>query len=121
MSRSIERDDRMEIIDNSEVVKSAMESVAEKVLTAWSIQGAFNCADELEMTPRRVDTGRLKSSVHGKVQGKSAVISTNVEYAIYVHEGTRYMIPNRFMRNGIERHKDEYIKLLEHILQSTNL
>ena len=35
-----------------------------------------------------VDTGRLKGSITSKVEGNSAVIGTNVEYAPYVEFGT---------------------------------
>ena len=46
----------------------------------------------LERTPRRIDTGTLRSSIHTTlftVNGQPAVqVGTNLEYAIYVHEGT---------------------------------
>ena len=70
------------LTDNSAKLKAALEEAKEKILTEWSITGAGNCADELEMTPRRVDTGRLKNSIHGSVQTNCAVIATNVEYAV---------------------------------------
>lgn len=35
-----------------------------------------------------VDTGRLKGSITSKVEGNSAVIDTNVEYAPHVEFGT---------------------------------
>lgn len=108
-------------IDHTDQVKAALEKAKEQILTAWSIHGASNCANELENAPRRVDTGRLKTSINGRVQGNSAVISTAVEYAIYVHEGTRYMTPNRFLRNGLVEHVDEYRELMEHIVKSTTV
>lgn len=46
-------------------------------------------------------------------KGRSVMIGTNVEYAIYVHEGTSQMSPNRFLKNAYERNKDqisEYFK-----------
>ena len=79
---------------------------------------ADDCANELENSPRRVDTGRLKNSIHGEVEdGDTAVISTNVEYAIYVHEGTRKMAANRFIRNGITNNMDEYKGIVEKCLK----
>lgn len=107
--------------DNSAKVRAAMETAKERILTAWSIQGAVNCAGELENAPRRVDTGRLKGSVNGRVSGNSALIGTNVEYAIYVHEGTKRMTPNRFLRNGVEQHADEYKAIMEYILKSIQI
>lgn len=46
----------------------------------------------LSVSPKRVDTGRLRSSIHtrpikvGAVQG--ARVGSGVKYALYVHEGT---------------------------------
>lgn len=56
-------------------------------------------------SPRRVDTGRLRSSVttvpirHGGVPG--ARVGTDVDYALYVHNGTRYMAPNPFLLDAV--------------------
>lgn len=58
----------------------------------------------LQSDPRRVDTGRLRSSINTQpimVDGVPAVVvGTNVKYAIYVHEGTglygpkaKYIVP----------------------------
>lgn len=38
---------------------------------------------------------------------RSVMIGTNVEYALYVHEGTSRMAPNRFLKNAVERNKDQ--------------
>lgn len=46
----------------------------------------------LQSDPRRVDTGRLRASINTQaytVNGKPVVgVGTNVEYAVYVHDGT---------------------------------
>lgn len=61
----------------------------------------------LGSAPRRIDTGRLRASIKISVftaspWGVGAVrVGTNVEYAIYVHEGTRYMQPNRFITDAV--------------------
>lgn len=58
----------------------------------------------LQTDPHRVDTGRLRSSITAQpytVNGVPGVaVGTNVEYAIYVHEGTglygpkaKYIVP----------------------------
>lgn len=79
---------------------------------------ADDCAAELENPPRRVDTGRLKNSIHGEVEGgDTALVGTNVEYAIYVHEGTRKMAANRFIRNGILNNLEEYREIVEKCLK----
>lgn len=55
--------------------------------------------------PRRIDTGRLISSIHTALfayRGTfGAQVGSNVEYALYVHDGTRYMIPNPYLRDAL--------------------
>lgn len=54
-----------------------------------------------------VDTGNLRASItyeiarDGASGGLSARIGTNVPYAVYVHEGTRYMPARPFLREGL--------------------
>ena len=64
-------------------------------------------ADELENSPRRVDTGRLKGSMTHSSDDRSVTVGTNVEYAIYVHEGTRKMAPNAFLKNAFQLNMDQ--------------
>lgn len=53
-----------------------------------------------------VDTGRLRSSITWRLETESgslvAYVGTNVEYAIFVHEGTRYMEGRPFLVDGLE-------------------
>ena len=53
-----------------------------------------------QLTP--VDTGILKSSINTQPQnlGMSALVSTNTDYAIFVHDGTVYMSGRPFMTMG---------------------
>ena len=89
-----------------------------KAATIISQYAADDCANELENPPRRVDTGRLKGSINGYVEdGDTVVVGTDVEYAIYVHEGTRKMAANRFLRNGIVNNLDEYKGIVEKCLK----
>lgn len=97
---------------------SELENAVYKAATIISQYCADDCADELEHSPRRVDTGRLKNSIKGEVEDRdTVVVGTNVEYAIYVHEGTRYMAANRFLRNGVINNMDEYKEILEKCLK----
>lgn len=45
------------------------------------------------------------------------LVGTNVEYALYVHEGTRYMSPNRFLKNALESNQAELRKIVEKVLK----
>lgn len=127
-------------------VDEAKKAMADKVIQALNAVGLVAESDaklELEHDPRRVDTGRLRNSItHTVVEddgGHAAVIGTNVEYAIYVHEGTgKYaaegggrqtpwvytgsdgkthlthgMKPNRFLRNAIEQNRDKYKQIID--------
>lgn len=78
------------------------------------------CSEALEMDPRRVDTGRLKGSIgHKPVEAELAVyVGTNVEYAYWVHEGTRKMDPNRFLKNGFMLNKEQIGQKYEQALKN---
>lgn len=49
---------------------------------------------------------------------QAVYVGTNVEYGIYVHEGTDRMAPNRFLKNAVERNKDQIKKYIENGLKS---
>lgn len=61
--------------------------------------------DRLGSNPRRIDTGRLRSSIAIAVLPQEGTwvgrVGTNVDYAIYVHEGTRYMRANPFLKDAL--------------------
>lgn len=54
-----------------------------------------------------VDTGRLRSSITWRIEvdskGVVAIVGTSVSYAIYVHEGTRYMSGRPFLLEGLRQ------------------
>jgi len=45
------------------------------------------------------------------------MIGTNVEYAVYVHEGTSRMKANRFLKNAIDENKSELREIVVKELQ----
>lgn len=49
---------------------------------------------------------------------RSVYVGTNVEYAIYVHEGTKRMAPNHFLKNAISKNRGELSEIMKRILQS---
>lgn len=49
---------------------------------------------------------------------KAAYIGTNVEYAVYVHDGTSKMKPNRFLKNAITKHRDVLKSIIERELKA---
>lgn len=54
-----------------------------------------------------VDTGRLRSSITWRIEvdskGVVAIVGTNVEYAVFVHGGTRYMSGRPFLVEGLKQ------------------
>lgn len=44
------------------------------------------------------------------------LVGTNVEYAVYVSEGTRYMAPNRFLKNAMLNNRAELEKIISKVL-----
>lgn len=50
-----------------------------------------------------VDTGRLRSSITWRLESSplTAIVGTNVSYAIFVHEGTRYMPGRPFLTDAL--------------------
>lgn len=99
----------VDISDHSREYMRAFESQLIAALEAVGIHVEGEAKEELENTPRRIDTGNLRNSItHRVVPGESCVyVGTNVNYAIYVHEGTVNMAPNRFLKNAVERNKDQ--------------
>ncbi len=47
-----------------------------------------------------VDSGRLRSSIFTTIRPMSATVSTNTNYAFFVHNGTRYMTGRPFMKDA---------------------
>jgi len=56
-------------------------------------------------SPRRIDTGRLRASINTQIFRRNGVpgarIGTNVEYALYVHNGTRHMQANPYLTDAL--------------------
>lgn len=96
------------ITDNSGVFKAAKEEAIQRAMESVGLHLEGEAADELENSPRRVDTGRLKGSIrHRPIPNGVEVYTSGVEYAIYVHYGTRKMEANAFLKNAFERNMDQ--------------
>ena len=144
------------IDDHSDEYMRDVEKALDVALEAVGIHIEGEAKEELENSPRRVDTGLLRNSITyaldgeapaassysasntsmrkksysisaGKnltngsysgtapkeSKGRSVIIGTNVEYGIYVHEGTSRMSPNRFLKNAVEKNKDQITKYIK--------
>ena len=49
---------------------------------------------------------------------KSVYVGTNVEYAIYVHDGTKRMTANHFIKNGISKNRGKLLEIMGRTLQN---
>jgi len=72
-----------------------------------------------DLAPKR--TGRLANSITHAIDAgeKVAVIGTNTEYAIYVHEGVRGRPGQPFLRNAATQHVDTYAQIFEKHLRGS--
>lgn len=97
------------INDHSDEYKRQLVEQLPAALEAIGIHIEGEAKEELENTPRRIDTGNLRNSItHEVSESENAVyVGTNVEYALYVHEGTSRMEANRFLTNAVDRNKDQ--------------
>lgn len=64
-----------------------------------------------------VDTGALFDSIKGDVKRQSQnlytiTVGTDRKYAVYVHNGTRYLKARRFITDGINRAKGDMEDIL---------
>jgi HK97 gp10 family phage protein len=66
-----------------------------------------------------VDTGRLRASYETTFAPLVGSISPTAYYAIYVHEGTRYMQARPFLREGIEMGKKSIQDYFEQAVAAT--
>lgn len=137
----------IKITDNSREVIEGKNAAVRRFLEEAGLHLEGQAAKELENDPRRVDTGLLRNSITHALDGESTAIveyhadkgdghgryvgtapeeakghdavyvGTNVEYAAYVHEGTRKMTPNRFILNAFERNKEQLQKKLKEALE----
>ena len=98
-----------EMESNVKEVQSAKDRAIGKFLTEAGLHLTGESQRELENNPRRIDTGNLRNSITSQVETaeRAVYVGTNVEYGIYVHEGTMYMAANRFLKNAFERNESQ--------------
>jgi hypothetical protein len=108
----------IKVIDNIPVFMQAEEQAIEAALEAVGQMLDYECAMELGSDPRRIDTGNLALSMEHEVDGKTLTVGNNVEYGVYVHEGTSKMAANRFIRNGFMNNIDNIKNTLQAYLGS---
>ena len=96
--------------DNSQQVLSALEKGKRNALTAIGSSAQTHAKDNITADDLR-DTGRLRNSISYAVDGESAYIGTNVEYAPYLELGTKKITAHHYLKRAVTEHQDEYKKL----------
>lgn len=62
------------------------------------------------------DTGRLANSIQADIEGKSATVFTNLEYAPWLEFGTRTIEPRPFMFPALEKERPAWNRRLDRIV-----
>ena len=133
------------IKDNSQLVLEEAEKATERALYAIGVKAVEGSVDAISGKygiPSAVDTGRLRASISfitptkkgdsgqpkpanaqasdeltGTAEQNTVVVGSNVEYAEYVHNGTSKMAGRPFLREGIDKTKDEMQEQAEKIFK----
>ena len=113
--------------DNTELVLNALESAtkegAQKMADCavdsvqYQILYGYKDPHGKDGHTEIVDTGALFDSIKGDVQRQSQnlytiTVGTDRDYAVYVHNGTRYLKARRFITDGINRARGDMEDIL---------
>ena len=133
------------IKDNSQLVLEEFEKAVERALYAIGVKAVEGSVDAIsgryDIDPA-VDTGRLRASISfitptdkggsgqpkpanaqagdeltGTAEQNTVVVGSNVEYAEPVHNGTSKMAGRPFLREGIDKTKDQMQEQAEKIFK----
>ena len=131
--------------NNSQLVLDALVDATERALYAIGVKAVEGSVDAIsgkyDIDPA-VDTGRLRASISfitptekggsgqpkpanaqagdelsGTAEKNSVVVGSNVSYAEYVHNGTSKMAGRPFLREGIDKTKDQMKEQAEKIFK----
>jgi len=81
-------------------------SPPQKYILAKAFQVANAAKRRLGANPKRIDTGLLRASITVQaIEEKpyGARVGTNVEYALFVHNGTRKMRANPYLTDALRK------------------
>lgn len=96
-------------VDNTDEFEEMLDS---GIMAALEEIGLVAEAAAKKLCP--VDTGRLRNSITHALSGDDTVaIGTNVEYAIYVHEGTSRHKGVPFLREAAQNNKGRFESILK--------
>lgn len=105
----------VKVTSHKDKVLSELKKRKAAALEAIGTQGEGNTVLMVDIMDA-VDTGNLIGSISHATDEDNAYIGTNVDYAIYVHNGTWKMKPRPFLERGIQDFIDEYREIAENYL-----
>ena len=133
------------IKDNSQLVLEEFEKAVERALYAIGVKAVEGSVDAISGkydTAPAVDTGRLRASISfitptqkgdseqpkppnaqagdeltGTAEQNTVVVGSNVSYSEFVHNGTSKMAGRPFLREGIDKTKDQMQEQAEKIFK----
>ena len=79
---------RVTLTDNTDLVRRATDEAIQRALERVGKFVEDEAKLELQKEPPRIDTGALRNSITHTVKDRSVIVGKNMQYAIYVHEGT---------------------------------
>ena len=131
--------------NNSQLVISELEKATERALYAIGVKAVKGSVDAISGRydiDRAVDTGRLRASISfitptqkgdsgqpkpanaqagdeltGTAEQNTVVVGSNVSYSEFVHNGTSKMAGRPFLREGIDKTKDQMQEQAEKIFK----
>lgn len=131
--------------NNSQLVISELEKATERALYAIGVKAVEGSVDAISGkydTAPAVDTGRLRASISfitptqkgdsgqpkpanaqagdeltGTAEQNTVVVGSNVSYSEFVHNGTSKMAGRPFLREGIDKTKDQMQEQAEKIFK----
>lgn len=114
-----------QFISHKNEVMAQVQGNINRALVAMGMTGVASVKDRMEkgyhatykphlktMGTAIRDTGDLMRSMEYQLTGNDTVaVGTNMDYAMYVHEGTRKMKERPFIKDGIDENSDRILEI----------
>lgn len=92
-------------IDTGLLRNSITHAVSGKAPAIQSYKGS----NQSQYGKKGIPSGSYSGTAPDDPEDKKAVyVGTNVDYAVYIHEGTRHLEPNRFLKNAVDKNGKEF-------------
>lgn len=113
---------RMELQNNPSRIDTGLlrNSITHAVSGKPAAISEYQASNESKYTGKVPEPGGYSGTAPDDPEGQKAVyVGSNVSYAIFVHEGTDKMAPNRFLKNALNKNKGELEKIISDVLRKS--